>query len=75
MISEPEWHAKLVVADRHLATLLSTSLTSGGAGIAYDYGGGDKDQDEDEPRQPNIECGLVVEDAEMVEKLLAGLPG
>ena len=79
VVSRPGCHAKLVVADHRVAMVLSMSLISGGTGIAFDYGDEDRDDDEGrdeaDPRQPNINCGLVIEDAEVVEKLLTAISG
>ena len=63
--AEGRGHAQMVVADEHVALTTSTSFNSVGTGIGW------VEPDEgEEPRVPNVECGLVVEGVEAVQKLL-----
>ena len=63
--AEGRGHAQMVVADEHVALTTSTSFTVAGTGLGWVEPGED-----DEPRAMNVECGLVVEGVEAVQKLL-----
>ena len=64
--SDARRRVQIIVADERVALWMSTSLTVVGTGV-----GRVEPEEGEEPRVPNVECGLVVEGVDAVEKLLA----
>ena len=74
-ITDGPVHTKMIVADEHIAALMSGNCTTAGTTLGFTEPEVDPSEldvgDEEEPAQPNVQSALIVEDPETVAALLS----